>query len=184
MHLQPILGAITAGPPRTMASWGCLPQQGSNTRTMNPAQSQALLPARPAHASRRAGRQGTVQTSAQSVRPQVRGQLKRRDCAMCAPVTPGKPVSARRNASVGHVHSPVRCAQVTTAARTRVLLQARAVAAPPQEQLQQAEKPVVKTNGADVEGPIILNGQVGNCNKPLHRAVLLLKCLLGRSTSC
>ena len=70
--LQLTCGAVAAGTPRTMASWGCLPQQGSNTCTMNPAQSQALLPARPAHASRRAGRQGTVQTSAQSVRPQVR----------------------------------------------------------------------------------------------------------------
>lgn len=48
------------------------------------------------------------------------------------------------------------------------MLQARAVAAPPQEQLQQAEKPVVKTNGADVEGPIILNGQVGIGHRPLH----------------
>lgn len=80
--LQLTCGTVSAGTPRTMASWGCLPQQGSNTRTMNPAQSQALLPARPAHASRRAGRQGTVQTSAQSVRPQVRAQLKRRVLAV------------------------------------------------------------------------------------------------------
>jgi hypothetical protein len=54
------------------------------------------------------------------------------------------------------------------------LLQARAVAAPPQEQLQQAEKPVAKTNGADVEGPIILNGQVGTGCRPLHE--VLLRC--------
>jgi hypothetical protein len=47
------------------------------------------------------------------------------------------------------------------------------VAAPPQEQLQQAEKPVVKTNGADVEGPIILNGQVGNGHRLLYGLLLL-----------
>lgn len=41
--------------------------------------------------------------------------------------------------------------------------QVAAVAAPPsKEQLQQSEKPVEKTNGADVQGPIILNGQVGS----------------------
>ena len=62
---------------------------------------------------------------------------------------------------------------VVSLPKTRVVLQARAVAAPPQEQLQQAEKPVVKTNGADVEGPIILNGQVGTGCEPLHGVLLL-----------
>jgi hypothetical protein len=108
--VQLTFGHVSAGTPRTMASWGCLPQQGSNTRTMNPTQSQALLPAWPAHASRRAGRQGTVQTSAQSVRPQVRAELERADCALCLPPTAGILASARHDASVGHAYSPAPCA--------------------------------------------------------------------------
>lgn len=83
--------------------------------------------------------------------PQQGGNASLLNTQHAAQLLPARPAHAGRQP---------RGAALRVSATSAPRPQARAVAAPPsQEQLQHAEKPQAKTNGADVEGPIILNGQ-------------------------